>query len=312
LLASDGIGSLARLETVLKRLVLAGLFLAIVGMLQFGLGFNPYAHLQIPGFHESVPVDIPFFGPRSFFHRAFGSSEQPIEYAAVLCAILPLALHFAMHAPPKQRLRSWIAPMVILFGIPLSVSRTAVIGLVIALTVLGATWTWRQRVNALAVGAVLALGVRAAVPGLVGTLASLFVHLGESDSISGRTDRYAVVGRFVYSSPVFGYGFKVPQPTLPLVDNEYLTTLIQAGAVALIGLIVLLVVGWSMARRARRRAGGEGHRSLAQALAASIAVSVVTFAAYDALSFRMASMTLFLVLGASGALWRLVDRPSRP
>jgi hypothetical protein len=307
LMAADGIHSRARLDALLQRLVLAGAFLAVIGMVQFGLGINPYGHLSLPGFRQSVLVDIGGFGTRGLFHRAFGSSEQPVEFGAVLTAILPLALHYAANAASRERLQRWLLALVIVFGIPLSVSRTGVIGSLAALMVFGVVWTWRQRLNALALAICFALAVRALVPGLVGTIASLFINFAQSNSVTGRTGRYDLVAQFFYNSPLLGYGFRRPNPDLPVVDNQYLTTLIQSGAIALVALIILLIVGMSVARGARRRARDSTSQSLGQALSAGIAVSVFTFLTYDALSFRMASITLFVLIGASGALWRLVQ-----
>ena len=47
-------------------------------------------------------------------------------------------------------------------------------------------------------------------------------------------------------------------------------------------------------------------RDLAQSLAASVAVTAVTFANYDALGFSIGAGLTFLLLGCAGALWRLV------
>jgi hypothetical protein len=85
LLAVDGIDSRERLDTLMKRLVWAGVFMALVGIFQFIVKIDPYAHLPIPGFREWIPPGVTVFGVRSGFERSLGTSEQPIEYSAADC-----------------------------------------------------------------------------------------------------------------------------------------------------------------------------------------------------------------------------------
>ena len=62
--------------------------------------------------------------------------------------------------------------------------------------------------------------------------------------------------------------------------------------------------GLATASATRKRAGDEPTRLLAQALLAAIATHVVTLATYDALVFPTTGMSLFLIIGCTGALWR--------
>ncbi|MFN0092535.1 MAG: hypothetical protein ACKVWR_20060, partial [Acidimicrobiales bacterium] len=66
-----------------------------------------------------------------------------------------------------------------------------------------------------------------------------------------------------------------------------------------------------LASGARRAAVPAEARRLAGALTGSIAAQAVTFAAYDALTFRQASVVLFLTLGAAGALRRVATAPAQ-
>jgi O-antigen ligase len=160
----------------------------------------------------------------------------------------------------------------------------------------------------LAVIAVFA--ARIAAPGLVGTFYSLLANYSQDNSILGRTDRYPLIEQLFYISPIFGSGLGRDRPSLSIIDNQYLSTLIDSGAIGLIALLVLFVVAITTARGARRRSADASTRLLGQALAASIAVSLATCLTYDGLAFRVASLTLFIVIGTSGALWRLVRSPA--
>ncbi len=310
LLAADGISSRERLDALMRRLVWAGVFIGLIGIFQFIVRIDPYAHLQIPGFREWIPPGVTVFGARSGFERALGTSEQPIEYAAVLTALLPIAVHYAMNAPRERRLQDWTAVAVILLAIPLSISRTAIVGLVVGLAFLAAAWSWRQRLSATVLAVMGVLAARVIAPGLVGTFYSLIVNSSQDNSVIGRTDRYPVIEQLFYYSPIFGSGLGRDRPSLPFVDNQYLSTLIDTGAIGFVALGLVFVIAISTARGARHRSADPSTRSLGQALAASIAVTLATFVTYDGLSFRVASLTLFMVIGTSGALWRIARAPA--
>ena len=105
-----------------------------------------------------------------------------------------------------------------------------------------------------------------------------------------------------------GIGTFVPK-LYDYLDNQYLLTLIEGGLVAVIALVSLLLGALWLARSAGRRATDPSTAMLARALGASVAVHIVTFAAYDGLTFPTAATSLFLVIGLLGALWRLTPPP---
>ena len=85
-----------------------------------------------------------------------------------------------------------------------------------------------------------------------------------------------------------------------LVDNQYLTSVLETGFVGAIALVVLFLTGWLTARSARLAAVDAQTRDLGQSLAASVAAAALCFATFDALSFSIASGLCFLILGSSG------------
>jgi len=82
------------------------------------------------------------------------------------------------------------------------------------------------------------------------------------------------------------------------------------GFVGLIALLAFLLTGMITALRVRLSSTDETVRSLAQALAASVAAAIWSFAVFDAFSFPMAASLLFMVLGCVGALRRVTSIPS--
>jgi predicted RND superfamily exporter protein len=79
--------------------------------------------------------------------------------------------------------------------------------------------------------------------------------------------------------------------------------------VGLAALFLLFLIGTFTARGARRRSSNPTVRSLGQALAAAVVIAMVGFATFDALAFPMATGLTFLILGCTGAAWRLAGVP---
>jgi O-antigen ligase len=165
---------------------------------------------------------------------------------------------------------------------------------------------------------VVALGLAAGaamtvvVPGLLGTAKGFFVAVDVDTSVRARTQDYLYLNTYFSERPITGRGFGTFLPELyDVFDNQYLLTAIEAGALGVAALGLFLFSGLATARVVRRRSSDPAVRSLAQALFAGIAAHVVTFATYDALVFPTTGMSLFLIIGAIGALWRLSRQEER-
>ena len=158
-----------------------------------------------------------------------------------------------------------------------------------------------MRAFALVMAPVFVVLMRLAIPGLVGTISSMFTNLGNDDSIKGRTEDYAVVGQFIQRSPWFGRGIGTFLPKdFFFLDNQYLGIVVECGYVGLTALLTFFVVIYFTARGARRHLTGLGDRDLAQSLAASSVVVAIGFATFDGLGFAMVDGVIFLVAGCTG------------
>jgi hypothetical protein len=318
LAAVDGIRDRRRLDTVLQAAVVAGAFVGLVGFLQFFTGFDPVRVLRAPGlslFRVITSVDT-----RSSYRRVAGTAVHPIEFGVVMAATLPLAVHYALHARGLGRkVWRWTLAGLIGLALPLSLSRTAILGLAVVGLMLLSTWSWKRRVRALGVVLVLVNGLQFVVPGLFGTLRSLFTNLGGDPSIQGRTSDYSVAGSLIARNPIVGRGFRtfIPEKFILhsgkgggtlILDNQYLGTLIETGVLGLLALLLVFAVPLLCARGARRRSTDPATRDLGQALAAAVTVGMLSFATFDGLSFPMATNLLFLLFGCCGALRRLDAR----
>jgi O-antigen ligase len=307
LLAAAGISARERLDVLLRRLVALGAFLSVVGLLQFFLAMDVAQYLRLPGLHANYALEQ--IDQRSTFRRVFGTAAHPIEFGVVLALLLPIAVHCALYAPPALRRRMWCAVAIIATSIPMSLSRSAFVALAVEAIVLVPTWAPKVRWRALQVTAVFAVLMRAAVPGLLGTVKSLFTNISTDPSTQGRTKDYAVFGGYFEQTPVLGRGFYTFVPDLfTTFDNQYLLCLVEIGIVGTVALGVLMGTAIFAAASTRRRATDEETRHLAQAFVAIFWGAAVAFGTFDALSFSMQTGLVFLLIGCAGALCRLVRR----
>ena len=221
---------------------------------------------------------------------------------------LPLALHFAAHDATRPLLRRYWAPALIALAIPLSISRSAILGGAMAMVVLLPSWPVTRRRRVYGLMALLGMAVYVAVPGLLGTLQGLFLGIKGDDSARSRTDSYAIVGEFLARSPLFGRGLGTFLPAYRILDNQLLGTAIELGAVGLLALGAMLAITMRSAITVKRWAASEA--DLGQSLAAGVAAGSISLATFDALSFPMAAGVLFLLVGSVAALVRLTTARS--
>lgn len=296
--------------TWLRRLGIAltwfGGLAALAGLLQFFIDFDLQDYISIPGLEVNRYL-IEATSRGDGVSRVPGMMDHYIEFGVVVAMLVPLALHFALFARPlRERLTRWTVVTVMLMAVPASVSRSGVVTLVIGLGLLAIVWPWRLRLVALGVAVVAALAYRIVAPGVLGTLRALFEAGTNDPSVTGRTEDYAQVFPLIWERPFLGQGAGtfIPSQYL-LLDNQYLASWVEGGLVGLIGLITVFVGGYLVSRSIRRRARTAEAQHLAQALAASIAGAAVASAFFDSLSFKVFLVTLALLLGFVGALWRV-------
>lgn len=305
LLVADGVRNRDHLDRLLKLVVVGASALAVFGIVQFIFEVNPEDYLSIPWLTmQEGEVNV----ERSIFFRVKGTALHPIEFGVVLAVVLPLALHYAMTARDGSRPSRWrwLPVLLILVATPMSVSRSSALGVAIAGAITLVAWPWRLRVRAMVAGGVLLVAMRAAFPGLLGTLRSMFLFAEQDPSIEGRTNDYPVVFEYVRENPWLGRGLGTFTPEQYFyLDNEYLNRLLTGGILALLVLVALFLVAMGLGRGVYHHAADPSARALGQALTAATAVSAFAWFTYDGLGFRLNAGIAFILMGAAGALWRL-------
>jgi polysaccharide biosynthesis protein PslJ len=313
LAAADLLRTRASVEALLKRIVVFGSVVALIGAVQFMTGLDPSGLVKIPGLSvNGVPQAIQTGGP---IRRVAGTASHPIEYGMVLALILPFALHFTFLATTRKK-AWWTMTILIGVAMPMSLSRSAMLGTAVGLVALFVIWPPQRRLMAIALSPVLVVCMRLAIPGLVGTMFSLFSNASDDPSLQGRADSRAAAGALISKSPWFGRGFNtyIPENFVELglkgvnhgsLDNQYLGTVVEMGFVGLAALVLALVISLGVARGIRLRAQQPETRDLGQAFLAAFLAVAVGMGTFDGMGFPQFMGLFMLLLGVAGALWRI-------
>lgn len=310
-LTSAGVQERGRLDVLMRRLVVLGSVVAAIGYYDFFAATNIADSIHIPGLQTSVAQVSAM--DRGAFTRPRATTAQPLEFAGMLAILLPFAIQQALD-PVRSHLRAarrW-GPVVLMAGaLPLSVSRTSIIGLLLVALVMVPRWKPARRWAAIGVMTASVAVFKVLVPGLIGTITGLFASfLSNSDSSTqARTVKYSAIVPYLKEHPFFGRGFGTFTPDLYFfTDNQYMLSLAEMGVLGMVALLTLFVTGIHQGGAVRRLARTESDRELGQAFFASAVVAMVSSATFDSLSFPMFAGMFFLVLGAGAAYLGFIRR----
>lgn len=320
LVAVDGIRTLPDLTRMVRRIGVGAGLLAVLGLAQFVTG------QALVDFFGSIPGLTLAGGlaERAGLVRSSGTAIHPLEYATALNAALPLVIAaavsngFRSHRPGGA-LRWWLPVCLISISSLISVSRSAIIGLAVAVISMIPTLPGRFRLAAVAVGSVLSVAVFAAVPGLLSTTVSLFTGAADDPSTQSRTTALDRVPEFMSTSPLLGSGFGLFLPRYYIFDNQWVLIAIEVGILGVIGFAAVFVAGIWSARQAQYSDSAD-LRLVGYSLAASVFNVAILFAFFDGLSFPIAGGMLFLLAGLCGSVRAIAasetnlegSRPSSP
>ncbi|WP_182353359.1 O-antigen ligase family protein [Flaviflexus huanghaiensis] len=309
LIAHDGIPTPERFLVLMRRISAFGGAYATLGLVQFFTRRAFVDSFSIPGLVENGWFS---FGERAGFIRAISTAMHPLEAALVLAMILPIALTVAIYDKKRSAVARWYPVAAILFLSVLSVTRSALLGVVVVIAVL--FWTWPRAVRqwmAVAIGFGL-VAVYVGVPGMAGTIIGMFS--GPDSSLDSRTAGYDTVASFVGVSPLFGRGLGTFLPSYRIIDNQFLLTLVETGAVGLAALLILICAAcWAaVSMRCVWKPQDEIMAAFGYALLASVLAGSLLLALFDAFSFPQACGMFFLVIGLCGAYLNLCRAEAAP
>ncbi|NVM94400.1 O-antigen ligase family protein [Arthrobacter sp. AETb3-4] len=300
LVGVDGLRDRERFLAVLRRIAFLGGCYAVLGFAQFMTGHNFVDMVPIPGLSSGGAEGI---DTRGGFVRPEATARHTLEYAAVLSMILPLALTLGISDRALMRLKRWFPAVAILMAALVSVTRSALLGVVASLVLLVPTWKRSFRIRAMWVGGLGLVAMYFLVPGLAGTLLGMFS--GGDPSVASRTDSYAVVGSYLSISPWFGRGAGTLGPSYRIFDNQYIGLLIETGIIGLAAFLGVVLTAIVTTLFRRRHGTDPVLDALGPALAGAVLAGALLCAFFDAFHFPQAVGMLFLAIGLCGAHWNL-------
>ena len=301
-LTASAISSRHAIDRVLKSFVLGTAGISVMALAQSYLGFD-ISLLRIPGLSANGIVDTQ--GQRSDFVRVAATTGHPIELGVLLAVAIPIAVHYALSVPLRspQVLYRWGLLLPMIPALLLTVSRAALLGLVVAFALLALGWHGTRRMGLLIIAPMAIVAIRFTMPGILGTLQAYFLQGSNDPSVQGRLDDYPAVVERVTGGPLLGTGFGTLLPKeFRILDNQYLGIVVESGFPALVALVGVFASAYFSARGVRLR-GDRATSDLGLALSASIAVLAVSYAFFDAFAFRTSLALIPFLTGISGALW---------
>ncbi|MBF9326929.1 O-antigen ligase family protein [Mycobacteroides chelonae] len=300
------------IEMLLKALVIGAAITAAFALVQFGTGVDIAAMIRIPGIMKFGDTGVAHGIVREGVVRAQGAAAHALELSAVLTTIAPIGVALVYSAQAAGR-KAWpwaLLTIVVIAGSVVTVSRSAFIGLAAAILVM--SWRWPVRRLAGLVAAALGAAAVAAVSGLGVFDAIISTFMGSVDDPSLQSRARGIDYVMAHWTEHFWLGqgaFTYPLgPEQPVLDNEYLSRLIEGGILGLLTLIVLMITAIMYAARARNRCEDVPTTELINGVLGALVALTVVASVLDVSAFQQISMVRWLLIVLAGAAWALVKR----
>ncbi|WP_161958216.1 O-antigen ligase family protein [Arthrobacter sp. H-02-3] len=294
---------------VLVRWILAGgAVCCVVALIQFATHTNPVEWFKVimVGFVDNNSGTA--FQSRAALMRVSGTTMHPIELGVVSAMLLPLGVWRALYDRRGPRWLNWSIVALLATANALTVSRSGLIGLAIALVISVPFLPRVARQWATVVVPVGVAGLFIAVPGLISTMFNTSTAGSSDSSVMYRTGDYPLALRMVSDRPWFGSGPGTWIPVQPKdnFDNEYLLVAVTMGVIGLVALLAYLVVPALAALTAARNAQARELKLLAAAAAAAGLIATVASGTFDSMSFGVFALLCPFFIGLSGTAWLMV------
>jgi len=301
------------IDFLVRIIVTSGTIVAICALYESRSGYNVFNHLQtlFPAmrFDGSTLVST-IDDSRGGRLRVRASAEHPIALGAALAILLPLGIYLAHRTGQR---RWWLAVALLAFGVLSTVSRTGVL----MLLVIGITYAILKPAatrRALPILLPLLIASHVAVPGALGGLKSAFFpaggvvaeqQYGAGTHGSGRLADFGPSIAEWEQTPLLGQGYATrisdvldPRQNAPILDDQWLGSLLETGLLGLAGLAWLFVRTIRKLGRAARR-DSSAHGWLLAGLAASISGFAAGMWTFDAFGFYQVTLLFFVMIGLS-------------
>ncbi|QAY59977.1 hypothetical protein ET475_08195 [Microbacterium protaetiae] len=306
LVAMDGIRTQGDIVRLVKVAVIAAGGMALLGYAQFFTGSSLTEWIaRIPG----ISFDWGGIDIRGAYIRPAGTATHPLEFVTSILAVLPIAITAAItggfRSTSRRRFLWWLVVVAIVGICLLSVSRSAMIGLLVVFVLLAPFVPSRYRWGGFFGGLVGIAVIVVAVPGVWRASLGLFADVSDDPGTASRTGGLERLPEFISDSPVIGSGLGTFMSRYYVFDNQWAGLLVELGIAGTLSFIVLIACAvWSSAYAARRSPFPET-KLLAGAILTGTVTIAVLFLFFDGLSFPIAAGLFFLFVGLSASLRRI-------
>lgn len=317
LVVAQGCNSRRAIRRVIDALLVGTAVCALVALVDgiTGIGVADQLKDAVPGFTRNSEYGA--VGSREGLNRVAGTALHPIEFGAVVAMVLSLGVARVFTTRAGHRAVRLCLTAVVALGIPLSLSRSALLGAAIVLLTLLTYTTGPRRMGLLLTAGIAAVLTWLALPRVVSAFVSIVAGWSQDDSIAARVFDYEPFLRTFGAHPWFGQGLStVRSETIwDILDNQYLGWLLERGLVGTLGPLALMVGPLALAIRLYRRLPEGEDKTYAASLAAAFAVGVLLSGTFDSFGFPMFVLVHCVLVGLLGAVWvhadLAVDRAAR-
>jgi len=302
-----------QIDVLLGVLVSGGALVAAAGIVERRIGYNVFDHLAgILPFLDFAGEKILGRGGRL---RVFASAQHPIALGGLFAILIPIGFALGF-----RRGRAWWVPTGLLaLGVMATASRTPIVMLAASAGAL--LWLKPKDTKRLIPFLVPAIVVvHVALPGALGSFRNAFFPAGglvaEQSAIPENADPLLAGGRIRLLSPSLelwaerplfgqGYGTRVTgfdeeNRNAPILDNQWLGSLLEIGLLGVAAWVWLLVRAVRRLGRAARD-GPEDDAWLYVGFAAAIVGFAVGMFTYDTFTFIQVTFIFWIILGLGAA-----------
>jgi polysaccharide biosynthesis protein PslJ len=306
----------ADVDFIVRVLTGCGAVVAFFALIEAHTGYNVFHHLSriLPFLRVTGGGAEITRGGRL---RVYGSAEHPIALSALFAMLVPFAFYRAICF---RQARWWAAVVLLLLATFATQSRTGIVMLLVDFLV----YVWLRgpevkRLWPLVIPVLLVTHI--ALPGTLGSFKASFFP--QNGIVAQQTDQAVGSGRIATfwpaihkeftPHPIFGEGFAtrittpddtVPVPNAPILDDQWLGSLLETGIVG------ALALGWLFIRFVRKLGKKAKHdRSprgwVLAACAAAVAAYAESMFTYDSFGFTQETFVLFLIIALGCVVYRL-------
>jgi hypothetical protein len=245
--------------TEVRRLIVYMVWLASITaigvIVEYRTGFNAFyswGEKLLPG--VTPPADL---GTYDSIGRktVVGPTIHPLAAAMMLSLVLPFAVMGLMRTPDRRaKVLYAVGAALMIGGAAATQRKTAFIVPVVCLIALTA-YRPKMMLKRLPLGAVLAVGIATVAPG---ALAGIVDQLrpGQVTGVMTTQDRvsdYDAIRPEIINHPVLGRGYdSYDQKRYRILDNQYLTLVVNVGFVGVLGYLGLMLSAFLLAHRCAR------------------------------------------------------------